>query len=91
MSEKITIERIYRASLDELWKMWTTKPGFESWWAPDGFRIQVHTIEARANGKLLYDMIAEAPEVVSFLKNLVILIFAIGLPTAFRAHRFYTK
>lgn len=68
-SPKITIERTYRASADELWKMWTTKEGFESWWAPEGFRAEVHTIEACANGKLLYDLIAETPEVVGFLKE----------------------
>lgn len=69
MSEKITIERTYRASVDALWKMWTTMAGFQSWWAPDGFRAEVHTIEARPNGKLLYDLIADSPQVVSFLKE----------------------
>ena len=33
---KIVFERTYRASVRELWDMWTTKEGFESWWAPEG-------------------------------------------------------
>jgi uncharacterized protein YndB with AHSA1/START domain len=35
------IERTYRASVEELWELWTTKEGFESWWGPDGFRVEV--------------------------------------------------
>ena len=30
-SPKLVIERTYRASVDELWELWTTKEGFESW------------------------------------------------------------
>jgi hypothetical protein len=36
-----------RCTTPELWKLWTTKDGFESWWGPEGFRADVHTIEAR--------------------------------------------
>jgi predicted 3-demethylubiquinone-9 3-methyltransferase (glyoxalase superfamily)/uncharacterized protein YndB with AHSA1/START domain len=52
------IERTFRASLDELWQQWTTKEGFESWWGPEGFQVQVHQLEARPGGLLHYDMIA---------------------------------
>ena len=45
-SQKFVIERTYRASVDELWELWTTKEGFESWWPPEGFRAEVHAIEA---------------------------------------------
>lgn len=41
-----------------------TKQGFESWRAPEGFCTEVHSIEARLNGKLHYGMIAVAPEIV---------------------------
>jgi len=61
---KIVIERTYRAAVEELWELWTTKEGFESWWGPEGFRAKVHAIEARGNGKLHYDMIADTPEMV---------------------------
>ena len=74
-SPKFVIERTYRASVEELWEMWTTKEGFESWWPPEGFRTEVHTIEARPNGKLRYEMIAETPEMVAVMKDL-------GLPVS---------
>ena len=35
------------AKVEELWELWTTKQGFESWWGPDGFRVKVHALEAR--------------------------------------------
>jgi uncharacterized protein YndB with AHSA1/START domain len=64
----VVLERIYRARLDELWDLWTTKEGFESWWGPEGFRVEVHTIDARNGGRLHYDMIADAPEQVAAMK-----------------------
>lgn len=52
------IERIYRTRVEELWWLWTTKEGFESWWGGEGSRVEVHSIEAREGGTLHYDMIA---------------------------------
>ncbi len=46
-SPKVVFERTYLASVDELWALWTTKEGLESWWGPAGFRTAVHAIEAR--------------------------------------------
>jgi uncharacterized protein YndB with AHSA1/START domain len=74
-SPQFVIERTFRASVDELWELWTTKEGFESWWPPEGFRTEVHAIEACLNGELRYEMIAEAPEMVAVMKEL-------GLPIA---------
>lgn len=62
---KVVIERSYRATAQELWELWTTKEGFASWWGPEGFRVEVHTLEARVGGSLRYDMIADAPEMVA--------------------------
>ena len=36
---RITLERTYKASLQDVWDMWTTKDGIESWWGPDGFSV----------------------------------------------------
>ncbi len=72
---KFAIERTYRASVEELWELWTTKEGFESWWPPEGSRAEVHLIEARLNGKLQYEMIADTPEMVAAMKEL-------GLPAS---------
>ena len=32
---RITIERTYRASVEDVWDLWTTKEGIESWWGPE--------------------------------------------------------
>lgn len=65
----IVFERNYRAPVEELWALWTTRTGFESWWSPDGFRTEVHVIEARLGGTLAYEMIAEAPEAIAAVRD----------------------
>jgi uncharacterized protein YndB with AHSA1/START domain len=40
-TRSIRLERTYRATIDEVWDMWTTKEGIESWWGPDGFAVKV--------------------------------------------------
>ena len=58
----IVIERTFRTRVEELWALWTTKDGFESWWGGEGSRVEVHSIEAREGGILHYQMIAVVPE-----------------------------
>ena len=67
---KVVIERSYRARLEELWELWTTKKGFESWWGPEGFRVEVHALEARVGGVLHYDMIADTPEMIEAMRRM---------------------
>jgi uncharacterized protein YndB with AHSA1/START domain len=67
---KIVIERSYRASIEDVWELWTTKDGFESWWGPAGFRAEVHELDARVGGVLRYDMIADTPEMVAAMKSM---------------------
>jgi uncharacterized protein YndB with AHSA1/START domain len=55
------IERTFRTSVEELWALWTTKEGFESWWGSEGSRVEVHSIDAREGGTLHYSMIAVSP------------------------------
>jgi len=66
----IVIERTYRATPEELWALWTTKAGFESWWGPEGLRVEVHALEPREGGVLEYDMIADAPEAIAAMKEM---------------------
>ena len=66
----VVIERTYRATVEELWALWTTKSGFESWWGPEGFRVEVHRMEARPGGAFEYDMIADAPEMVEAMRSM---------------------
>lgn len=75
----LVITRTYRAGVAELWELWTTKAGFESWWGPEGFRVVVHRMEARAGGLLDYDMIADAPEAIAALARM-------GHPPAHATH-----
>jgi uncharacterized protein YndB with AHSA1/START domain len=64
------VERTYRAPVEALWALWTTKAGFESWWGPEGFRVEVHRLEARAGGVLAYDMIADAPDMIAAMTRM---------------------
>ena len=66
----VVVERTYRAPIEELWALWTTQAGFESWWGPQGFRVEVHALEARQGGALEYDMIADAPEAIAAMKGM---------------------
>jgi uncharacterized protein YndB with AHSA1/START domain len=65
----IRLERRYEAAVEDLWYLWTTKEGFESWWGPEGFRVAVRKLDLRVGGELEYDMIAVAPEQIEFMKK----------------------
>lgn len=67
---KVVIERSYPASLEEIWELWTTKEGFESWWGPVGFRVEVNELKAQVGGVLRYDMIADTSEMVAAMKRM---------------------
>ena len=79
----ITIERTYKASIEELWNLWTTREGIESWWGPEGFAVTVRELDLRAGGKLRYAMTAVAPEQMAFLKKA-------GMPMTTEAQIAYT-
>ena len=48
----IIIERILQASPQDVWEMWTTKDGLESWWGWEGAEAKVLTLDLRAGGRL---------------------------------------
>jgi uncharacterized protein YndB with AHSA1/START domain len=66
---RITIERTYIATIEDVWDLWTTKEGIESWWGPDGFAVKVRTLDLRAGGELQYAMTATAAAQVAFMKK----------------------
>ncbi len=68
--QKLTVERTYKARVEELWALWTTKEGFESWWGPQGFRVEVQVIEPHVGGKLRYEMIADTAEMKAAMKEM---------------------
>jgi uncharacterized protein YndB with AHSA1/START domain len=67
---KLVVERTYRSTVAELWELWTTKEGFESWWGPEGCRVEVRRLEARAGGRLEYCMITEGSEHIATAKRI---------------------
>jgi uncharacterized protein YndB with AHSA1/START domain len=70
IESSIAIERTYKADAKELWALWTTKEGFQSWWGPRGFRADVHAMEARLGGRVHYDMVADTPEMVAAMEKM---------------------
>jgi uncharacterized protein YndB with AHSA1/START domain len=70
IKSNIVIERSYKAEPDDVWALWTTKAGFESWWGPEGFRADVHMIEAQLGGTLHYDMVADSPTAIAAMKDM---------------------
>jgi uncharacterized protein YndB with AHSA1/START domain len=59
---KLTLERTFKASIEDVWELWTTKEGIESWWGPDGFSVAVRELDLRPGGHLVYAMSATGPE-----------------------------
>ena len=67
---RVSIERTFAgAAAEDVWALWTTKEGIESWWGPDGFEVNVRRLDVRLRGELLYAMAATAPDQIEFLKK----------------------
>jgi uncharacterized protein YndB with AHSA1/START domain len=66
---KLTLERTFQASIEDVWELWTTKEGIESWWGPEGFSVVVHDLDLRPGGRLSYAMTATGPEQVDYMKK----------------------
>jgi uncharacterized protein YndB with AHSA1/START domain len=66
---QFSIERTYDATIEEVWELWTSKEGIESWWGPEGFDVTVASLDLRPGGELIYVMTAVAPEQVAFMKQ----------------------
>jgi uncharacterized protein YndB with AHSA1/START domain len=81
---KVTLTRTYEASLEDIWSLWTTRAGFESWWGPEGFTVKVRKLDLRPEGELLYAMTATAPPQVEFMKRA-------GMPLTTEARLTYTE
>jgi uncharacterized protein YndB with AHSA1/START domain len=80
---RITLERHYLATLQEVWDLWTTKDGIESWWGPEGFSVNVRRLNLQIGGELLYTMTATAPAQVEFMQGA-------GMPIATDVSLVYT-
>jgi uncharacterized protein YndB with AHSA1/START domain len=83
--ERVTIERTYDGvSIEDVWAMWTTKDGIESWWGPDGFAVTVRSLDLRAGGELAYTMHAVGDEQIEFMKKA-------GMPLAVENRMTFTE
>ena len=83
-NQKIVIERTYEASIEDVWELWTTREGIESWWGPEGFSVKVHELDLRAGGQMVYAMTAIDPPQVQFMKKA-------GMPLTTEARLTYTE
>ena len=50
---KLTIERTFDASIEDVWELCTTREGIESWWGPEGFSVAVREMDMRPGGTLV--------------------------------------
>lgn len=66
----IRLERIYDASIEDVWALWTTKEGLEAWFAPEGMRFEVSALELRVGGAFDHVMTAVGAEQIAYLANL---------------------
>ena len=64
---KLTLERTFKATIDEMWELWTTREGIESWWGPEGFSVTVSALDLRPGGDLLYTMSAVGPDQMEYM------------------------
>jgi uncharacterized protein YndB with AHSA1/START domain len=78
------LERTYPATPEEIWELWTTPAGIASWWAPDGFTVEVLNLDLRPGGELVYTMTATDPQQIEFLQEA-------GLPLTTRAQKTFTE
>ncbi|BDZ44576.1 SRPBCC family protein [Naasia aerilata] len=79
-----TIERTVTADPERVWELWTTPDGIGQWWAPDGFRTDVHHLDLAEGGELLYTMTAVAPEQVAFMQQY-------GMPLTTESRKTFTE
>jgi len=66
--KQFVIDRSLKASVQKVWRMWTTKEGLEKWWGPEGFSSTVRHLDVRVGGRFEIVMTAMLPEIIAHLK-----------------------
>jgi uncharacterized protein YndB with AHSA1/START domain len=64
---KLTLERTFDASIEEVWELWTTVEGIQLWWGPEGFSVVVNALDLRPGGTLAYAMSATRAEEIEYM------------------------
>ena len=65
----LRFERVYNASIEDVWALWTTKEGLQEWYAPEGMRFEVLALELRVGGAFDHVMTAVGAEQVAYLES----------------------
>jgi uncharacterized protein YndB with AHSA1/START domain len=66
----IRFERVYDASVEDVWALWTTKEGLEEWFAPEGMHFEVSVLDLRVGGAFDHVMTAVGAEQVAYFAHL---------------------
>jgi uncharacterized protein YndB with AHSA1/START domain len=66
--KQFVIDRTLTASIEKVWRMWTTKEGLEKWWGPEDFSSVVSHLDVRVGGRFEIVMTAQLPEIIEQLK-----------------------
>jgi uncharacterized protein YndB with AHSA1/START domain len=64
---KLTLERTYDATPEEIWELWTSRSGIEALVPPDGFKVEVSKLDLRPGGSLVYVMTVVGREQVEYM------------------------
>ncbi len=83
-TDAIKLERVYAATPQKIWDLWTTASGIEGWWSPDGFVTEVRTLDLAPGGRLEYVMTATAAEQIEFMENA-------GMPLSTESRKTFTE
>ena len=63
----LTFERTYDASLDAVWRAWTTPEALKQWWGPDNVSIPKCEVDLRVGGR--FYIVMEAGEAMGPYKG----------------------
>lgn len=66
---QFAVRRSYPANIEDVWRHWTTGSGIEAWWGPEGFEVQVISLDLRPGGTLAYAMTAISEDQVAFMSR----------------------
>jgi uncharacterized protein YndB with AHSA1/START domain len=69
-ADTIRFERLYDASIEDVWALWTTKEGLEEWFAPEGMHVEVLALDLRVSGAFDHVMTAVGTEQRADMANL---------------------
>lgn len=67
--DAIRFERVYDASVEDVWALWTTKEGLEEWFAPEGMHFEVLVLDLNVGGAFDHVMTAVGAEQVAYMAN----------------------